>query len=70
MTILELGVPYTYSFFGNRSIRSATRRSFVQPTSSITAARSAAVATVSNNPIGGNFEGIRRWEGRGAGASC
>ena len=70
MTILELGVPYTHSLCGSRSMRSATRRSFVQPTSSITAERSAAVATVSNSPMGGNCEGIRRWAGRGEGAKA
>jgi hypothetical protein len=60
MTMLALGVPYTHSVCGSREIRSTTSRSLVQPTSSITAARSAAVATVSNSPRGGNCEGIRR----------
>jgi hypothetical protein len=36
----------------------------------VTAARWAAVATVSSSPIVGNRDGIRRWAGPGAGAKA
>lgn len=69
MTMLALARPYTHWSRGSRSIRSAIRRSLVQPANSITAAASAAVATVSNRPIGGKRDGTSRCAGRGAATS-
>ena len=60
MMTLEFGRPNTEADCGNRFRRSTTRRSLVQPTSSMTAGRSAAVATVSKRPIGGKRDGISR----------
>ena len=69
MTMEALGRPCTHSKRGRRATRSATRRSLVQPASSMAAARSAGVATVSNSPIGGKRDGIRRKLGCGAAVS-
>lgn len=51
--------PYTHSSCGHRLMRSAIGRSLVQPAKFIAASRSAA-GTVSNKPIGGMRDGIRR----------
>ena len=61
----DAGVRATVDPFvsGNGLMRSVTRRSLVQPASSMTGSRSAAVVTVSNRPIGGNRDGMRRWAG-------
>ncbi|KZY54155.1 hypothetical protein A3734_12995 [Sulfitobacter sp. HI0054] len=50
-----------------RASRGLTRRSFVQPSSSMTTSRSSGVVTASKAGIGGNREGIRRIVPAGAG---
>ena len=69
MTTLAFGVPKTQSARGKRAARSATRRSLVQPSNSITASRSAEVATVANASMGGKREATSRKVGYGAWAS-
>ena len=56
MTMLALGTPTTHCLRGSHARRSAAIRSLVLPSISLTAARSATVATVSKAPIGGKRE--------------
>ena len=69
MTTLAFGTPNTHAALGRRATRSATRRSLVQPSNSIAASRSAALATVENASMGGKREATSRKVGYGAWAS-